>query len=51
MIAFPFKIGKYTYHHGNIQNSVYVWRIDVNINEQEMINKHYTIRDNLKQTL
>ncbi|CAI2191596.1 8313_t:CDS:2 [Funneliformis geosporum] len=24
MVAFPFKIGKYTYHHGNIQNSVYV---------------------------
>ncbi|CAB5388945.1 unnamed protein product [Rhizophagus irregularis] len=50
-VAFPFKVGKYTYHHGNIQNSVYVWRIGINVNEQDMINKHYTIRNNLKQTL
>lgn len=50
-MAFPFKVGKYTYHHGNIQNSVYVWRIGINVNEQDMINKHYTIRNNLKQTL
>ncbi|RIA78868.1 hypothetical protein C1645_882972, partial [Glomus cerebriforme] len=32
-LAFPFKIGKYTYHHGNVQNSVYIWRIDNNIVE------------------
>ncbi|CAG8752522.1 5637_t:CDS:2, partial [Rhizophagus irregularis] len=50
-VAFPFKVGKYTYHHGNIKNSVYVWRIGINVNEQDMINKHYTIRNNLKQTL
>jgi len=50
-VAFLFKIGKYTYHHGNIQNSVYVWRIDINVDEQEITNKHYTIRNNLKQTL
>ena len=50
-MAIPFKIGKYTYHHGNVQNSVYIWHIDINVDEQEMINKHYTIRNNLKQTL
>ncbi|RGB42604.1 hypothetical protein C1646_750790 [Rhizophagus diaphanus] len=50
-VDFLFKVGKYTYHHGNIQNSVYVWHIDINVNEQDMINKHYTIRNNLKQTL
>ncbi len=50
-MAFLFKIGKYTYHHGNIQNSVYVWCIDINIDEQEITNKHYTIRNNLKQIL
>ena len=46
-----FKVGKYTYHHGNIQNSVYLWRIDNNANEEELVNKHYEIRNNLKQTL
>ncbi|GES91916.1 uncharacterized protein LOC111136195 [Rhizophagus clarus] len=49
--AFLFKVGKYTYHHGNIQNSVYLWRIDNNSNEEELVNKHYKIRNNLKQTI
>ncbi|GES90525.1 hypothetical protein GLOIN_2v1782174 [Rhizophagus clarus] len=49
--AFLFKVGKYTYHHGNIQNSVYLWRIDNNTNEEELVNKHYKIRNNLKQTI
>lgn len=44
-------MGKYTYHHGNIQNSVYLWHIDINVNEQELVNRHYFIRNNLKQTL
>ncbi len=35
-----FKVGKYTYHHGNVQNSIYLWRIDSNANE-----------NNLKQTI
>ncbi|GES98049.1 hypothetical protein GLOIN_2v1782174 [Rhizophagus clarus] len=49
--AFLFKVGKYTYHHGNIQNSVYLWRMDNNANEEELVNKHYKIRNNLKQTI
>ncbi|GBB84908.1 hypothetical protein RclHR1_01150012 [Rhizophagus clarus] len=49
--AFLFKAGKYTYYHGNIQNSVYLWRIDNNANEEELANKHYKIRNNLKQTI
>ncbi|GES84620.1 hypothetical protein GLOIN_2v1782174 [Rhizophagus clarus] len=49
--AFLFKIGKYTYHHGNIQNSVYLWHIDNNANEEELVNKHYKIKNNLKQTI
>ena len=44
-------MGKYTYHHGNVQNSIYLWRIDSNANEEELINKHYGIRNNLKQTI
>ena len=50
-MAFLFKVGKYTYHHGNIQNSVYLWRIDICVNEQELVNRHYRIRNNLKQTI
>jgi hypothetical protein len=44
-------VGKYTYHHGNVQNSIYLWRIDSNANEEELVNKHYEIRNNLKQTI
>jgi hypothetical protein len=50
-LVFPFKIGKYTYYHGNVQNSVYIWHIDINVDKQELVNKHYIIRNNLKQTL
>ncbi|GES82303.1 uncharacterized protein LOC111136195 [Rhizophagus clarus] len=39
--AFLFKLGKYTYHHGNIQNSVYLWRIDNNANEEELARIRY----------
>lgn len=46
-----FKVGKYTYHHRNVQNSVYLWHIDSNVNEKELVNKYYEIKNNLKQTI
>ena len=49
--AFLFKIGIYTYHHGNIQNCTYIWKIDSNVLDSEMINKHYSIREDLKKQL
>jgi len=44
-------VEKYTYHHGNVQNSIYLWHIDSDVNEEKLINKHYEIRNNLKQTI
>ena len=49
--AFLFKIGIYTYHHENIQNCIYIWKIDSNVLDSEMINKHYSIREDLKKQL
>ncbi|GBB89518.1 hypothetical protein RclHR1_16200004 [Rhizophagus clarus] len=49
--AFLFKVEKYIYHYGNIQNSIYLWLIDNNANEKELVNKYYKIRNNLKQTI
>ncbi len=42
-------MGKYTYNHGNIQNSIYLWHLDNSVNEKEIIDEHYKIINNLKK--
>ncbi|GBC01660.1 hypothetical protein RclHR1_04280017 [Rhizophagus clarus] len=46
--AFTFKIGIYTYHHGNVMNMSFVWKIDPNIDESAAFKKNYEIRNELK---
>ncbi|GBB99452.1 hypothetical protein RclHR1_35260001 [Rhizophagus clarus] len=46
--AFTFKIGIYTYHHGNVMNTTFVWKIDPNIDESAAFKKNYEIQNELK---
>jgi len=41
--AFTFKIGIYTYHHGNIMNTTFIWKIDPNVDESTAFEKNYEI--------
>lgn len=50
-MAFLFKVGLYKYHHGSAQNAVYIWKINPNANETEIVNKNYKIRTKLKAQL
>ena len=50
--AFNFKVVVYIYHHGgNIQNSIFVWKVNENSNESEVNNMNYQIRIQLKGQL
>ena len=47
--AFNFKVVIYIYHHGgNIQNSVFIWKVNENSIESEVNNMNYQIRTWLK---
>jgi len=37
-IGFTFKVGIYVYHHGNVCNATYIWRIDEEATEEEILN-------------
>jgi hypothetical protein len=50
-LVFLFKVGVYTYHHGNVQNPTYIWKIDENATDDEINNNHYNIRTKLKGEL
>ena len=50
-LAFLFKVGVYKYHHGTAQNLIYIWRINPEDNETEIVNKNYEIRTKLKAQL
>ncbi|CAB5374111.1 unnamed protein product [Rhizophagus irregularis] len=41
--AFLFKVGVYKYHHGTAQNVIYIWQINLEANETEIINKNYEV--------
>ena len=47
-VAFLFKIGLYKYHHGTAQNAIYIWKINPEANETEVVNKNYEIWIKLK---
>ena len=50
--AFNFKVVIYIYHHrGNIQNSVFIWKVNENSSESEVNNMNYQIRIQLKGLL
>ncbi|CAG8838325.1 6297_t:CDS:2, partial [Racocetra persica] len=49
--GFTFKVGVYTYHHGNICNTTHVWRIDKEASEEEIVDQHYKIQTDLKKYL
>ncbi|CAG8849443.1 18073_t:CDS:2, partial [Racocetra persica] len=49
--GFIFKVGVYTYHHGNVCNTTHVWRIDEEASEEEIVDQHYKIRTDLKKYL
>ncbi|PKK58257.1 hypothetical protein RhiirC2_796605 [Rhizophagus irregularis] len=42
--AFLFKVGVYKYHHGTAQNVIYIWQINLEANETEIINKNYELQ-------
>lgn len=50
-LAFLFKVGIYKYHHGTAQNIIYIWRINPEASETEIVNKNYEIRTKLKGQL
>ncbi|PKY18698.1 hypothetical protein RhiirB3_492222 [Rhizophagus irregularis] len=49
--AFLFKVGVYKYHHGTAQNVIYIWQINPEANETEIVNKNYEVRTKLKAQL
>ena len=49
--AFTFKIGIYTYHHGNIMNTTFIWKIDPDVDESTAFEKNYEIRNELKSSM
>uniref|UniRef100_U9TKM5 Uncharacterized protein n=1 Tax=Rhizophagus irregularis (strain DAOM 181602 / DAOM 197198 / MUCL 43194) TaxID=747089 RepID=U9TKM5_RHIID len=49
--AFLFKVGVYKYYHGTAQNVIYIWQINLEANETEIINKNYEVRTKLKAQL
>ena len=49
--AFTFKIGVYTYHHGNIMNTTFIWKIDPDVDESTAFEKNYEIRNELKSSM
>jgi hypothetical protein len=48
---FPFKVGIYTYHHGNVINTTFVWKIDPDADESLAFEKNYEIRNKLKESM
>src|SRR6266542_4033974 len=50
--AFNFKVVVYIYHYGgNIQNSIFVWKVNENSNKSKVNNMNYQIRIQLKGQL
>ncbi|GBB99349.1 hypothetical protein RclHR1_00350005 [Rhizophagus clarus] len=41
--VFSFKVEIYTYHHGNVINTTFVWKIDPNVEESTLFEKNYEI--------
>ncbi|CAB5395147.1 unnamed protein product [Rhizophagus irregularis] len=41
--AFTFKMRMYTYHHGNIMNTTFIWKIDPSVDESIAFEKNYKI--------
>jgi hypothetical protein len=49
--AFPFKAGAYFYYHGNVVNTIFIWKIDPSFNETKTFEENYKIRDLLKEKM
>ncbi|PKK57168.1 hypothetical protein RhiirC2_858327 [Rhizophagus irregularis] len=49
--TFTFKMGMYTYHHGNIMNTTFIWKIDPSVDESIAFEKNYKIRSELKNSM
>jgi hypothetical protein len=49
--AFTFKVGVYTYHHENVINTTFIWKINLNVDEFISFEKNYEIRNELKNNM